>query len=287
MRAYLYFTLSAIFWGLNFHLAKWMMAEVSFMEAGLWRYIFGVGFLAGVFLWSRKQLSLQGIKAQLRGLILVGFIGLFCFNFFFFLGLKYTSALNAALIVSLNPGITFVLSIVILRQHIRSNQVLGLIIALIGVIVLLSQGSLERLLALKFQLGDLLILLANVLFALHHVWVKKYRNDMDNESFTLLTNAFCLLGFVLLLPFSGVTTPVELSALFWASTFGIGVLGTGVAYLLWNAGIQLKGTTYAGLFMNVVPLAAAIISILLGMTLEGFHWISASIILFGMFIFQR
>ena len=101
MKATISAILAATFWGLNFHYAKTMLKESDFVEAGTWRYIFGVIILAIFLLSSSKGKLIQ--KVPIKGVLLVGFIGLFVFNLLFFGGLLYTSPLNAALIISLNP----------------------------------------------------------------------------------------------------------------------------------------------------------------------------------------
>ena len=199
MRPDLFLLIAATFWGLNFHLAKIMMQYVNFIEAGFWRYLFGVGFL----LLQVRRLSFIQIWETPKGIFLVGLVGLFGFNLLFFLGLQYTSAINAALIISLNPLLTLLLAYVILKSPIYNPQKIGMIISLIGVVYLLSKGRYQQLLALQWDIGDLFILGANLLFALHHVWVKKYASNFDNLSFTITTNLICLFGFIFFYPLWG------------------------------------------------------------------------------------
>lgn len=264
-----------------------MLSQVGFIEAGFWRYVFGVGFLILAQAISKKRIPCKAITQQFKGIFLVGIIGLFGFNVFFFLGLVYTSALNAALIVSLNPVFTLFLSYLILGERINFLQKTGSFIALIGVAYLLAHGNVQNLVNIQWQKGDVLILAANLVFAMHHVWVKKYRGELDNRIFTLLTNALCLMGFVICMPFVGMKALAVVDIYFWGAAVGIGVLGTGLAYLLWNAGIKILGAGKAGLYMNIVPLAAAIFSVAVGESLANYHWISGAIIIFGMVIFNR
>src|SRR5690606_12753490 len=126
-----------------------------------------------------------------------GFIGLFAFNFFFFLGLVNGSAVNAALIVSLNPALTILLSHKILKTPITKQHLIGIAIAFLGVIYLILKGDINNLLRLHFNMSDILILIANLFFALNHVWVKKYASTISNANFTFLTSVICLLGFVI------------------------------------------------------------------------------------------
>lgn len=278
---------AATFWGLNFHEAKIMLRYVNFIEAGFWRYLFGVGFLFLLQIRFLKRLSFQEIKRGWKGIVLVGFVGIFGFNVFFFWGLLYTSALNAALIIGLTPATTLLASHWMLKTPIYKQQKIGIAIAFIGVLYLLSKGRPDQLLQLKWSVGDLLIMCANLLFALQNVWIKKYAAAHSNLVFTFVTNVVCLLGFILLLPILGMNTPPITSFDFWLSVIGMGLLGTCLAYLFWNNGVQKLGAANAGLFINVVPLATAVFAIFFGERLEVYHAISGGLILLGLFYVQK
>ena len=285
MKPVLTLTAAAFFWGLNFHLARVMLKSVGFMEAGSWRYFFGVlllGLLAG-----RKSLSIKMIKENIRGISLVGIIGLFGFNLFFFSGLRYTTALNAALIISLNPALTLLFSNRILKTPLPPLGIAGIVISMAGVIYLMAKGSLANLQEIKFGAGDLLIFLSNILFALHHVWVKKYAHHVPVIHFTLYTNVLCMLCFMLILPFTGIKEVYAHSGSFWFAATGIGFLGTALAYYLWNFGIKEAGADRAGIFMNVVPLSAAVLAVFFGEPLYRYHFICGVIITSGVMLTIR
>ena len=285
MRAIVYFTITAIFWGLNFHLAKFMLNEVRFAEAGFWRYFFGV---VPLFILAYKELpSLKTIQENLKGIFLVGVIGLFGFNFFFFLGLLNSPAINGALIVSTTPALTILFSTLILKTPFEKKHLLGVSISIIGVLYLILKGNIESLMQIEFSTSDILLFLSSSFFALQNVWVKKYAGNMSNKNFTFLTNLLCMLSFLFLLPFFGMENVMNYSSSFWLSAIGIGVFGTTVAYLLWNTGIKLTSANQAGIFINVVSLSTAIFSIILGEQLYSYHLISGLLIVIGVFVMQK
>jgi len=258
------------------------------MEAGFWRYLFGVGFLFLIQLRSSSQWSFQQVrKAGLTGILLVGLIGIFGFNVFFFWGLKYTSALNAALIIGLTPATTLLASNWLLKTPIHRRQKIGITIAFAGVVYLLSKGRPDQLLQLKWSVGDLLIMVSNLLFAIQNVWIKKYAPAHDNLVFTFLTTVLCFLGFMVCIPVIGIYAPAITQYDFWLSAIGMGMLGTCLAYLFWNRGVQQLGAANAGLFINAVPLAAAIFAVFFGERLEWYHAVSGGLILLGLFYVQR
>ncbi|MCL6268232.1 DMT family transporter [Flagellimonas myxillae] len=282
MRAILYLIIATTFLGLNFHLARVILKEVSFIEAGFWRFLFGAGTLA--LIGIRNLPSPKSVYQNLRGVSLPGFIGLFGFNIFFFLGLKYSTAINAALIVSLNPALTLVISRLILKTKIEKIQLLGITVAFLGAIYLIVKGNITDLAHIEFNIGDILIFIANIFFALHHVWVKKFAGNFTSINFTFLTGLCCLVGFTFMLPATGMSNLVDHSTGFWMAVIGIGCFGTALAYFLWQKGVHIVGPDKAGIYMNVVPLSAAVLTFFFNENLYLYHLIGGLLIITGLFI---
>jgi len=281
-RAFLYFLITAIFWGANFHFAKHMLQSVNFIEAGFWRYLFGIIPLVVVVIGNIPKLT--EIKENIKGILLVGVIGIFGFNLFFFLGLVNSPAINGALIISLTPATTILFSSLILKTPLQKNQIIGTLISLFGVLFLLLKGNIWDFVNFAFSWSDVLFLIAVALFGLQNVWIKIHNTNLANKDFTLLTNVVCLICFALVLPFIGISSFTSHAPSFWQAALGIGFFGTAIAYLLWNKGIQLTSANKAGIFINVVPLSAACISLALGESIQDYHLISGLFIIAGVLV---
>jgi len=260
------------------------MTYVSPNASAFWRFLFGVITLL-IISYSALP-SLKKIKANWQGVFLVGCIGLFGFIFFFFQGLKYTSEMNGALIISLNPATTLVLAILFQKHKASKQQVGGMILAFIGVVYLLLKGDFSAIENIRFNKGDIFFLIANVLFALQHIWTKKYAAQLGNLSFTTLTNICCFLGFTVLLL---LETPIQLKGLgldFWASAMVMGVFGTALAYFFWNYGISKIGAAKGAVFLNAIPLFTALFAIFFGADLFAYHLVSIILITSGLLLVQ-
>jgi len=259
-----------------------MLEYSSFVEAGFWRYFFGVGAL---YLLSLKiRPSFQDLKSNFKQLFLMGFIGLFGFNILFFIGLQHTSAVNASLVVSTNPAITFILSALILKTTINRYAVLGILVAFSGVLFLFSEGNLFNLMEIIPSKGDLMILGATTIFAFYNIWGKKFKSTISNSHLTFWTNAFCWIGFIFLMPIIGDFQIVQYDWRFWGASIGIGVLGSALAYLFWNEGIKKIGAYQTGIFGNLIPVTTALFAPLFGASIHFYHIISGILVLFGMWI---
>lgn len=284
MRAALYLALSAVMWGVNFHLLKAILTTVHFMEAGFWRYLFGVGVLA--FFLIKPGVKWSDFKQNTSGILIVGFLGLFCFNVLLFIGMLHTSAMNAALIMSLNPLVTLLLANIFFGTRINYQQMAGAGLGISGVIYLIFQGNFNDFLNVAFAGGDLFVLLAMFLSAFYHVWVKKYATTLSNIHFTFFTNLICLASFTLILPFFVSRLPLNYGFNFWAAAIAFGSLGTALTYILWNKGVGMIGAQNAGIFMNIVPISTALIGIVMGIELTKFHVVAGVLITVGLLIPQ-
>ena len=285
MRAELYLVLAAIFWGLNFHFAKFMMAESSYIEAATWRYVFAVVTLLLIGFKSLRAINFRHLS--IKGIVLVGFVGLFGFNLLFFKGLNLSDSINASLLVNLNPIMTIMLASWLIGTKITRYHIIGAGISLSGVAYLLFQGDLSNVASLRFNYGDLLVFLAGIIFALYNVWIKMCKGQMSDMNFTTLTNAFCLFGFILIMPAQAESITLDHSYKYWAWSLGIGTVGTALAYYFYNKGITMIGPEKASMYLNLVPLTAVLCGVCLGQTLYLYHIISCIIILSGVYIAQR
>lgn len=280
----IYLIVATILWGANFHYAKFMVEESSFIEAGTWRYLFGVIPLVLLSLKSFREIRLKSLP--MKGIFLIGFFGLFCFCILFFLGMQYSSAMNGSLIVSLNPLMTVACSAIILNTKFTKYHLIGGLISLFGVVYLIAKGSFAALNIDTLNIGDLMFLVSTSLFALHNVWVKQYRGQIPNMYFTAITNLICLLGLLVIVPFTDGLS-LNHTGNYWFYCFAIGTLGTSVAYYLWNEGVHNIGADVAGMFMNIVPLSTAIMSIFLGEKLLMYHIVSGVLIVVGILISKK
>lgn len=262
-----------------------MLQESSFVAAGFWRYAFAVGLLA--ILSFRRWPGWSAIWQQRKPLALMGLVGMFSFGLLFFLGLQYTSALNAALLAALNPVLTLILSAIILKTSILRHQVLGIIIAFAGVTFLLFKGQFSDFSSLDISIGDFILFLSVVVFAFYNIWAKQHGSKMDNLVFTFCITATCLLAYLLILPFQEAATFQSFSTAYWLSAAGMGFLGTTLAYIFWNKGVAVLGASETSIFLNLVPFMGALFAVFFGESIYGYHVWSGMIIVLGVVVMQR
>src|SRR5690606_16602695 len=104
--------------------------------------------------------------------------------------LNYTTAVNATLINSTSPLVIGLLAFLVLRDHLSLRFFVSVLLSMVGIIWVAFQGSLERLVTLQFNRGDLIMILAVLSWAIYSVILPKIANK-----FTL----FSLFGYCLVL----------------------------------------------------------------------------------------
>ena len=260
---YLLVTASAFFWGANFVLAAPILADLPPLWAAAMRFVLGAALmfmLAGI----RREKLLGLLKRHAGVYLLLGTVGITGFNLFFFYALRSTSANSAALIMATNPLLTALLAVAFLGERLTTRHLVALPVALIGVAVVISQGNMNKLESLNFARGDLLMLAANLCWAMYNVLVRRFMphqgSPIANTSWVMAAGAILLLSVAL-----GSDTHV--SALDGKASIAMAVMvigGTVLAYLFWGIGIARLGAARTAIFVNLVPVFAMLVGAFLG-----------------------
>ncbi|GAB6415353.1 EamA family transporter [Bacillus luti] len=271
----------AIFTGGTFNASKYAVQYFEAIHIAAWR--FGIAaFVMLCLLKIRKDFEVEVWRQNRIYYLLLGIVGVFGFNFFFFLGMKHTEAMNGALIMATNPLVTTLLASVILREKIVKRQGIGMLLALIGVVFVLTQGSFTAIQNLSFSKGDFYILLGNICWALYGVLGRKFIKTGNPIQTTTYTMTIGALAFMIISSTQkSIVTVLEIPLLAWGAilfmAIGMSVLG----YLWWNNGIAQIGAARTSLFFNLVPVVTMIISFLEGVNIAPAQCIGMILVITG------
>ena len=123
--------------------------------------------------------------------------------------MKHTEAMNGALIMATNPLVTTLLASFILREKIIKRQGIGMLLALLGVVFVLTQGSFTILQNLSFSKGDFYILLGNICWALYGVLGRKLIKTSSPIQTTTYTMTIGAIAFMI------ISSTQKISYQFW------------------------------------------------------------------------
>lgn len=255
--------LATLLWGGNFVIGRAVAGDIPPITLAFLRWC--VAFI--VFLpiaYSRVKREWPMIKTHWPIVIVMAITGVACFNTLVYIGVYYTTSINASLMNSSTPIIIYILSFIFLKERLSKFQLIGTALSLAGVAFILSKGSLETLLSFSFNKGDLIVLIAVFCWGVYSLLVKQYAGRLPGYSTFLVTIA---LGVIMLLPFTIyelITTSVDIV---WSpSTIGailyVGIVASIIAFLSWNNGVVALGANKASIYLNFIPLFAAIFAVL-------------------------
>ena len=255
--------LATLLWGGNFVIGRAVTGDIPPITLAFLRWC--VAFI--VFLpiaYSRVKREWHMIKAHWSAVIVMAITGVACFNTLVYIGVYYTTSINASLMNSSTPIIIYILSFILLKERLSKFQLIGTALSLSGVAFILSKGSLETLLSFSFNKGDLIVLIAVFCWGVYSLLVKQYAGRLPGYSTFLVTIA---LGVMMLLPFTIYELMTTSVGIVWSpSTIGailyVGIEASIIAFLSWNNGVVALGANKASIYLNFIPLFAAIFAVL-------------------------
>jgi drug/metabolite transporter (DMT)-like permease len=271
--------LTTFFWALMFYLGKYAVAYMSPESISGWRFLLA-GLVLAPVVALREGIDWQGLKNNIVPLLIMAIVGIGGFNLALFHGLRYTSPINTSLIMALCPALIAVFGALLTGERIGVRQQAGLALGIIGVVVVITGGSLAVLLALSFQRGDLFILLAATCWAIYSTIPKRFITGLPSLQVTVGTVS---LGGVLLSMYANSTqvdffSSPPLGVI--AAIVAMSLLGSVLAYIWWNDGVRQVGASMAAMFMNLVPIFAALIGVVLGQSI-GLPQIVGAVLVIG------
>ncbi len=285
--AYILLTLTALCLAGNYVIARSVHGEIPPVGLSFWRWAIGALFLAPFVLPRISELR-ASYRANLTVLTQLGCMVVGSTTILF-IALNFTTALNVSLINAVQPVLTAVLAVVFLKERVTRVGILGTFSALLGVVVMLTQGNWAVLANLNFNVGDLIALAAMFGLASYALNLRKLSKELSAvESLFGITVAGCLM----LLPFYILeivfyeSTPIRASTLI--VLVELALLVSVFGNLMWNLGNQIIGPSRAALFINLIPLFGAILAItFLGEDIFIYHLVGALLICLGVWLVMR
>ena len=255
--------ITAIFFSGSFIAAKYTTFDLGPLTTSFLRYVIAFIFLASLISHYKKD-SLKIKKEDVPKLVLLGLFGITGYHFFFFSSLKYTLVTNTGIINASSPVVTGLMAAIFIKERLTKKNYIGIILAFLGVLILITKGEIETFTNLNFNYGDMLMLLAVVSWVVYSLIIKSLSKKYS--SFTLTFYA-TFSGVIMLLFFAlaeGGTEQVQTVSLkSILSILYMGIFASGIGYLFYNYGIRELGPTKtSSLVYSVVPIFVAILSLI-------------------------
>jgi len=274
-------------WAGNAIVARAAAAEVPPLGLAFWRWALATLIVA--------PLALPHVRRDARAMLnhwpivlLLSAIGIAFFNAGLYIAAHTTTAINITMMQASLPVLVVLASYLIFGDRITSAQAAGIALSLIGALTLVAHGELHVLTGLEFDIGDLWMLAACLLYALYTALLR-LRPDVHPLSFLF---ASFLIGAVLLLPFyvgetlHGHPMPLTTNALLAIAY--VAVFPSAVGYFAFNRTVEVLGANTAGLSVYLVPVFGTLFAVLLlGERPQLYHGVGIALIAAGIVLAVR
>ncbi|WP_121342912.1 DMT family transporter [Flavobacterium sp. 120] len=277
---WVYLMVLALVWGSSFILIKKGLIGLTALQLGSLRIIF-----AAVFLVLIGFKSLSKIPAhKWKYIALTSMFGTFIPAYLFAIAQTEIDSSVSSILNSLTPLNTLILGALVFGLQFKRNQIFGILIGLIGSALLILNGAIHH--PEQNYYYAILVLIASICYAVNVNLIKKYLHDLSPLSIT--TGNFMVLFFpaFIILFFSGFfevvhDVKVQESVLF---IMVLGVVGTGIANILFFKLIQMSSPVFATSVTYLIPVVAFCWGLLDNEMLTVVQFFGAFIILIGVYL---
>ena len=286
-RAYLLLTFTAFCWGANAVFARMAVGEISPMALVTARWL-GASLLLGLFAHRHFRRDWPILRPHLLFLSVMGGLGFTVFNALFYVSAHYSTAVNMGIIQGSIPMFILLGAFAAYRMRITGLQAAGVALTMIGVAIVGSGGSVARLAELAINFGDVLMVVACVLYAGYAVGLRKRPPASALGLFTVMAFA----AFVMSIPLT--LAEAALGQFQWPTMTGwvivvlVTLFPSLLAQIFFIQGVALIGPGRAGVFVNLVPAFASILAVVfLNESFQTFHAIALGLVLGGIWLSER
>jgi drug/metabolite transporter (DMT)-like permease len=275
---------ASLFWAGNIVIGRAVAGQVPPITLAYWRWT-GAVIVAIGFAWPFLKRDWPVLRRHWGILLLLAATGVASFNTMTYVGLQYTTALNALILASAGPMIILLWAFVLFGERPGLRRMLGMMLSLLGVAIVVSQGSLATLAHLSVGAGDAWILIGIVIYALYPPLLRR-RPAVHPLS---LLVAVMGIGSLMMLPFylweiaAGTTIRGGLAS--YAAMAYTAVLPSFIAYLFLNRAVELIGAGRAGQSSHLIPVLGMVLAVIfLGERFRLYHVLGAAAAAAGIFL---
>ncbi|MBE3570525.1 MAG: DMT family transporter [Bacillales bacterium] len=279
-QVFLFLVLANLFWAGNYVFGKYVVAEMSPLQMTFSRWVIAIFLLFPLAHWIERP-DWKNVWDKWKILIVLSLLGILGYNLLLYEALRFTTSLNAALVNSINPAVIVLFSAILLKERISLVNGFGLVISLLGVLLVLTKGHLEQIFLIDYNRGDLLMLLDILVWTFYSILGKKIQNVPPISA----TAVSVLLGLVMLLPFilvSGVHFPLSKEAAI--GIFYIGIFPSVGSFVFWNASIREIGPSRAGIYLNLITVFTALLSLIMGKPITFVQILGGLLVFIGVYL---
>lgn len=270
----------ALVWGSSFILIKKGLVGLTALQLGSLRIIFAAFFLLLIGFKSVSKIPIH----QWKYIALTATLGTFIPAFLFAIAQTQIDSSVSAILNSLTPLNTMILGGLVFGLNFKRSQIFGVIIGLLGTVLLIVNGAMHH--PEQNYYYAILVIIASICYAANVNLIKKYLSDLSPLSIT--TGNFLVLLFpaLIVLFFSGFFEVIAVESVQHSVLYIVvlGVVGTGIANIIFFKTIQISSPVFATSVTYLIPIVAFSWGLLDNEMLTPVQFFGAFVILVGVYL---
>lgn len=277
---WIFLLLLALIWGSSFILIKRGLVGLSPFQLGSLRIIFAAIFLLAIGFKTLPSIP----QGKWKYIAVTSLFGTFIPAFLFSIAETQMDSSISAILNSLTPLNTLILGVMVFGLNFKRSQVFGVIVGFIGSILLVFNGALNH--PEQNYYYAILVIIASICYAINVNLIKKYLSDLSPLAISTGNFAVMLLPACLILYFSGFSEILVLEKTHHSILFILilGVVGTGIANIIFFKLIQISSPVFATSVTYLIPIIAFFWGLLDNEMLTPIQFFGAFIILIGVYL---
>ncbi len=273
--------LVAIIWALNFSIVKVSLREMDPHSFNALRFVFATALLW--YVARKRGHTLKVEKEHFWKLVGIGIVGNLFYQLFFIIGVNYTYAANAAVMLGTIPIWVALLSQFFTDEKLNLLKSLGVLFAFAGVTLIIMGGQDTLSFESDTFLGNIITLVAAICWATYTILSRKYLAIYSPIQYSAFMSVVGLIALMIVgLPFLIKLDWSQISYIGYGGIFYSGALSIGLAYIIWNNGVKMIGAVRTAAYQNLVPVLGLVFGlVLLGEELSVLQYIGAGLVITG------
>jgi drug/metabolite transporter (DMT)-like permease len=279
--------LVSLVWAGSFIVVEAATKVIDPIDLGFLRFLVATPLMFFLVMLRKQPLLLP--KKEIPWLIALGLTGVTFLYLFQFLGIHYTNAPTASVLINTNVIFIAILSGLFLHENLSKKRIAGIILSFIGVIVIMFSDLLTQEITFDniFFIGGILMLLSALCWALYSLVGKRLLRTYDE--YVITAYAFGL-GTLFYLPFvllhiGPVLQQTSLDG--WLVVLYLALTCSLFGYIGWNYGLKHTDASKAAVFLNFIPLFTILMSFFLGTSFSLLFLLGAGLIIYGVYLTQK
>lgn len=273
----------SLIWGSSFILIKRGLVGLNAFQVGSLRILFTSIFLLLIGFKSLAKIP----RIQWKYIAMTAFFGTFLPVYLFAYAQTQIHSSVSAILNSLTPMNTLLIGVSFFGLTFKRGQIIGVLIGLIGSILLVYNGAINN--PNQNYFYAIFIIIASLCYATNVNLIKKHLSDLSPMSISVGNFAMMTIPAIIVLSFSGFSDVVHLektqNAMIYIAV--LGVVGTGIANLIFFRLIQISSPIFATSVTYLIPVVAFSWGLLDNEILTPIQFLGAFIILIGVYMASK